>query len=138
MRVPILKIEERLADVRVPSNQHDAAVYFDRLLGPLCESLECWTTTYVQVLKGDDPVFRFVRETGMQPVLAALGDADAVDAFEAEYKRRAAEEYPKRKDGTTLFPFTRFFLIARRPGLMDLYAEYSAYHDHQLEKGWKS
>ena len=133
-----LGLAERLADVRVPSNQHDAAVYFDRLLGPLCESLECWTTTYVQVLKGDDPVFRFVRETGMQPVLAALGDADAVDVFEAEYKRRAAEEYPKRKDGTTLFPFTRFFLIARRPGLMDLYAEYSAYHDHQLEKGWKS
>ena len=122
---------------RAAANQHDAAVYFDRLLGPLCESLECWTTTYVQVLR-DDPVFRFVRETGMQPVLAALGDADAVDAFEAEYKRRAAEEYPKRKDGTTLFPFTRFFLIARRPGLMDLYAEYSAYHDHQLEKGWKS
>ena len=60
------------------------------------------------------------------------------DAFTRIYRERLLQAYPRGKDGSTLFPFTRFFLIARRPGLMDLYAEYSAYHDHQLEKGWKS
>ena len=41
----IVGLAERLFHVRVPSTS-TSAVYFDRLLGPLCESLECWTTTW--------------------------------------------------------------------------------------------
>ena len=54
-------------------------------------------------------------------------------------RRRVAEAYPQSRDGkTTLFPFTRFFLVAKRPSLLEVYGEYAAYHDHQLTKGWKS
>ena len=59
-------------------------------------------------------------------------------AFEDAYRRRVADLYPPTSDGTTFFPFTRFFLVAKRPSLLDVYQEYSAYHDHQLTKGWKS
>ena len=59
-------------------------------------------------------------------------------AFEARYRERVASAYPKGVDGSTLFPFTRFFLVARRPSLLEVYSEYAAYHDHQLTKGWKS
>ena len=27
---------------------------------------------------------------------------------------------------------------SHRPSLLDVYAEYAAYHNHQLDKGWKS
>ena len=54
-------------------------------------------------------------------------------------RRRVSEAYPQSRDGkTTLFPFTRFFLVAKRPSLLEVYGEYAAYHDHQLTKGWKS
>jgi hypothetical protein len=73
-------------------------------------------------------------------VLLTFGGAGSpdADAFEAAYRARLAEAYPKSHDGTTLFPFTRFFLVARRPSLLDVYTEYAAYHNHQLDKGWKS
>lgn len=125
----------------VPTNTLSPAEYCDALLGPLCSSLDMWTTTYVQTLEGDEPVYNYVRSTGMGAVLGGLPGGpggEAARAFEAEYRRRALLEYPARPDGSTLFPFTRFFLVARRPSLVDVYAEYMEYHDHQLDKGWKS
>jgi len=38
-------------------------------------------------------------------------DADC-GAFEADYRRRVLAAYPPRADGTTLFPFTRLFIVA--------------------------
>ena len=51
---------------------------------------------------------------------------------------RLLQAYPRGKDGSTLFPFTRFFMVAQRPSLLDVYMEYAEYHNHQLDKGWKS
>ncbi|MHA1164410.1 MAG: hypothetical protein ACTSP0_02360 [Alphaproteobacteria bacterium] len=33
-------------------------------------------------------------------------------AFEGEYRKRILAAHPKRKDGKTLFPFRRLFLLA--------------------------
>jgi len=126
--------------IRVPTNTADPAAYAHALLGNHCASLDMWSTTYVQRLTGADPVYEYVRPTSLRRVLLTFGGAGSpdADAFEAAYRARLAEAYPKSHDGTTLFPFTRFFLVARRPSLLDVYTEYAAYHNHQLDKGWKS
>lgn len=129
------------AAMRVASNTTAPFEYCDALLGPLAASVDTWSTTYTMVLDGgEDAVFDFVRATAMRPFLAALGGegSEPARAFEAEYRRRVSRAYPQRSDGTTLFPFTRLFLVATRPSLVDVYSEYMEYHNHQLDKGWKS
>ena len=74
----------------------------------------------------------------MPPPCVDVTSHPVVSPFHADRKRVAAA-YPQSRDGrTTLFPFTRFFLVAKRPSLLDVYSEYADYHDHQLTKGWKS
>ena len=65
---------------RVPSNRHAPHEFEDALLGPLCQTLDMWSTTYVQRLHGENPVHRYVRATAMRPVLAALGGEDTEKA----------------------------------------------------------
>jgi trans-aconitate 2-methyltransferase len=128
-------------DVALRSNRNSPQEYAETLVGPLCNDLDMWSTTYVhQLAPGESPVHDFVRFDGLRPVLDALGGegTEAAVAFEDAYRRRVADLYPPTSDGTTFFPFTRFFLVAKRPSLLDVYQEYSAYHDHQLTKGWKS
>ena len=124
----------------VPTNRYTVQTFDDMLLGPLCQQLDMWTTTYVQRLDGDDAVYHYVSSTDMRPLIAALGgeDTEAAKSFREACRTRLAAAYPVSRNGSTLFPFTRFFLVARRPSLLDVYSEYASYHDHQLTKGWKS
>ena len=70
-------------------------------------------TTYFHTLGGENPVAEFVKGSALGPFLAALaGDERA--AFEAAYRARVAAAYPPRADGTTIFPFRRLSMIARR------------------------
>ena len=104
--------------IRLPTNEASPAEYGDALLGPLCEELDMWSTTYVHTLSGPDAVFNFVRNTfdGRQALMESFGgDAGASAAFEEAYKARVTQAYPPSKNGTTLYPFTRFFLVAKRP-----------------------
>jgi trans-aconitate 2-methyltransferase len=87
------------------------AVYWD-LLAPLTVDLDIWQTEYLQALSGADPVFDWVRATTLRPVLQALEGAE-LDAFLADYRACLAEAYPRRPDGTTLYPFNRLFIVAR-------------------------
>jgi len=101
---------KKLADVRgvfVETPQ----TYFD-ILASRAASVDIWTTEYLHVLEGDDPVFNWVKATGLRPYLDAL-DTDERDLFVAQYKARLRETYPKRDDGKTLFPFSRLFAVAR-------------------------
>jgi trans-aconitate 2-methyltransferase len=86
---------------------------YHAMLAGRVSSLDLWTTEYLQVLRGADPVVEFTKGSFVGVWLSALPPADAL-AFESEYRRRIAAAYPRRADGTTLFPFRRFFLIARR------------------------
>jgi trans-aconitate 2-methyltransferase len=74
--------------------------------------LDIWETEYLQVLAGDNPIAEWTKGTWRRPLLAAL-DAGERPSFEAEYRQRIAESYPPRRDGKTLYPFRRLFIVAR-------------------------
>lgn len=78
---------------------------------------DVWETTYLHVLTGPDPVFRWISGTGARPVLQALSDQQRAE-FEVEYRARLREAYPAGPHGTVL-PFRRIFAVARRPGEVD-------------------
>lgn len=83
-------------------------------LAPLCGHVDIWTTTYLHILHGEDPIVDWMSGTGLRPYLQALTDEEERLAFTAAYARRLAVLFPKRPDGTTLLPFPRLFVIARR------------------------
>ncbi len=91
---------------------HDAAEYLSRLQDLGC-TVDAWETTYLHVLTGEDPVFRWVTGTGARPTLQALPD-DLRAKFEGEFRRRLREAYPARPQGTVL-PFRRVFVVAQVP-----------------------
>ena len=90
-----------------------SADYYWSVLHPHVASLDVWETTYLQALKGDNPVAEFVKGSWLGPFLAALEGAERA-AFEAAYRARVLRAYPPRPDGSTLFPFRRLFIVARR------------------------
>lgn len=75
--------------------------------------VQAWETTYLHVLDGPDPVFRWISATGARPVLGAL-PTGLRESFEAAYKDLLTEAYPLRPFGTVL-PYRRVFAVAHRP-----------------------
>jgi len=69
---------------------------------------------YRELLEGDDPVVEWMMGSGMRPYLDALTDPVQRGAFIDLYRDKVAVAVPARPDGTTLFPFPRFFILARR------------------------
>ncbi|MGA7711624.1 MAG: trans-aconitate 2-methyltransferase [Rhizomicrobium sp.] len=86
--------------------------YFS-MLEPHATRIDIWETRYLQVLEGEDAVFRWMSGTGLRPFAAALDGAER-DTFLAEYKLRLADAYPMRASGKTLYPFRRLFCVAIR------------------------
>ncbi len=91
-----------------------AGEYWD-ILRPHAASLEIWETTYLHPLTGEDPVVEWAAGSSLRPFLAAL-EEDQRAAFRAAYAAALRPHYPRRADGTTLLPFRRLFLLARRAG----------------------
>lgn len=89
----------------------DPQDYLADLAGLGCE-VDCWETTYLHVLTGDDPVFGWISSTGARPVLQALPD-DLRSEFETHYKAELREVYPPQPYGTVL-PFRRIFVVAQK------------------------
>ena len=85
--------------------------YYD-LLSPLASRLDIWETEYLHVLEGEDPVFRWVSGTGLRPYADALA-GERREAFLASYRAKLREAYPRRTNGTTVFPFRRLFVVAQ-------------------------
>ena len=90
----------------------EAEQYYD-WLAPLCQSIDIWHTTYMQALSGDDRVLEWISSTALKPLLEALR-TDHLAAFRATLADKLREAYPRRADGTTLFPFKRLFIVAVR------------------------
>jgi len=89
------------------------AGYLDRLTAPGVTA-DVWETTYLHLLPGEDPVLDWVKGTALRPVLTALADdAEAKDAFLAEYRDLLRTAYPAGPHGT-VFPFRRVFAVAHR------------------------
>ena len=89
-----------------------AADYYD-WLSPLAE-VDIWSTVYLHILEGDDPVVEWMKGTGLRPYLQALDDDEERAAFLKLYGAKVDLDFPKRPDGSTLFPFPRLFMVARR------------------------
>jgi trans-aconitate 2-methyltransferase len=94
---------------------HDAVAPAEEYAALLMDAglvADVWTTTYLHVLPGPDPVLEWLRGTGLRPVLAALPDAEA-SAFTDEFAGLLRSAYPPTPHGT-LLPFRRLFAVARR------------------------
>jgi len=85
--------------------------YLDRLAS-LGYEVDAWTTTYLHVLQGADPVLEWMSGTALRPVVAALA-ADERAAFVAEFGAALRQAFPPRQFGT-VFPFRRVFVVAQR------------------------
>jgi trans-aconitate 2-methyltransferase len=103
--------DEHTRGVAVPA-AHDAATYLRALVDLSCD-VDAWETTYLHVLRGEDPVFTWISGTGARPTLQALPD-ELRPGFEDELKRRLREAYPDDGHGVVM-PFRRVFVVARRP-----------------------
>ena len=88
----------------------DANVYHD-ILAPCTQRLDIWETQYFHMLEGDNPVFEWVKGSGLRPILNSLRDADR-DWFLNVYRQRLRKAYPKSPGNRTLYPFRRLFIVA--------------------------
>ncbi|MEO5338076.1 MAG: methyltransferase domain-containing protein [Magnetospirillum sp. WYHS-4] len=95
-----------------PTPVDDPPFYYD-LLAPLARRIDIWETIYLQVFTGETPVVDWVRGTALRPFLDAL-DGNEKEAFLAAYAARVQASYPRRIDGTTLYPMRRLFFVATR------------------------
>ncbi|PHQ71089.1 MAG: trans-aconitate 2-methyltransferase [Sneathiella sp.] len=102
---------DKLGSVVRPAPVHNINWYFD-MLAPLAKRVNIWETTYFQVLEGKNAVLEWTRGTALRPFLQAL-EAEDIASFEAEYGDRLLEAYPRRRDGSTLFPFSRLFIVVQ-------------------------
>ncbi|MBW4091818.1 MAG: trans-aconitate 2-methyltransferase [Proteobacteria bacterium] len=103
----------RLADAAgVARDILSPGAYWD-ILRPHAAGLELWETTYLHALTGVDPVVEWAAGTSLRPYLDPL-PPDQQANFRAAYAAALRPHYPRRADGTTLLPFRRLFLIARR------------------------
>jgi trans-aconitate 2-methyltransferase len=94
----------------------DPAQFYDSLAGDEV-SVDVWQVTYLQPLRGDNPVSDWTSSTFLRPLLKSPeADGGRVSAFMEAYRDAMAAAYPPRDDGVTLFPFPRLFTVATRIG----------------------
>lgn len=104
---------DQLTGVRGVNPLAEPEQYYE-WLSAACGQIDIWSTTYLHLLEGDDPVVDWMLGTGLRPYLDALTDEDQREAFLDAYRRAVSRALPPRADGTTLFPFPRLFICARR------------------------
>jgi len=91
----------------------DTAFYYG-LLRPRTAALDLWTTEYLHVLRGEDPVARWAMGSSLRPYMDALDAEPALrDGFLAAYAAEMRRAYPPQPDGAVLLPFRRLFILAR-------------------------
>jgi trans-aconitate 2-methyltransferase len=103
--------KKKLAAIR-ETERGTPELYYD-ILKPHAAALDIWQTEYLQELGGEDAVYRWVSGTALRPYVQAL-DGTEREAFIALYKQKLNAAYPRRADGTTLFPFRRLFVVATK------------------------
>ncbi len=94
-----------------PQPVHPAARYWE-WLKPLASHIDLWQTQYCQGMQGENPVADWTKGSLLVPILDALGPQQG-PVFEQRYRLAIQQAYPPLPDGTTLFPFKRFFMIAQ-------------------------
>lgn len=104
------------ASVAFPAS-YEPEYYLGDLTRVGCQ-VDAWETTYLHLLTGPDPVFRWIRGTAARPVLQALSE-DQRASFVPEYQRRLRAAYPPQSGegdkARTVLRFRRVFVVARPP-----------------------
>lgn len=105
---------ERLAGVDTIAPLLAPEAYYDSLAA-LCEDIDIWSTAYLHVLEGEDPVLEWMKGAALRPHLTALAEEPAMrTAYLSALADALSAAFPRRADGRTLLPFPRLFLVARR------------------------
>jgi trans-aconitate 2-methyltransferase len=86
--------------------------YYD-LLRPHATRLDMWVTTYIHVMASAAAIVEWFKGSALRPYLSALSP-DLRKPFLENYTAAIAEAYPAHRDGKSLLPFPRFFLLAVR------------------------
>jgi trans-aconitate 2-methyltransferase len=97
--------------VRAATHVSSPEQYF-AILEPYAAAIDIWETTYVQVLEGEDAVYRWMSGTSLRPFVQALAEPQREEFLDA-YRAALATSYPRRASGVTLFPFRRLFMVAK-------------------------
>ena len=84
--------------------------YYD-WLRPAASAIDIWMTTYVHPLNGPQSIADWFAGSTLQPFLERLGDEERCE-FLARYRNGLKNAYPAQPDGTTLFAYPRFFIVA--------------------------
>lgn len=103
---------EPLHDFSFREGQVDDPVGYAGLLTDAGCTVDAWETTYIHELTGPHPVLKWITGTVLRPVRSRLTDSQW-QQFREQLIPLLEEAYPKRPDGTTLFPFRRIFAVAR-------------------------
>jgi trans-aconitate 2-methyltransferase len=104
---------QAMAGARAVEPSLPMARYYD-WLSPLAASVDLWTTEYIHVLEGADPVLEWLSGTSLLPYTGAVeSDPDLKAEFLAALAARLREAFPLRSDGATLLPFQRRFFLVR-------------------------
>jgi trans-aconitate 2-methyltransferase len=67
---------------------------------------------YHQIMESPAAIVEWMPGTGMRPYLDSLDSDEERRHFVALLAERVAASYPRRSDGTVLFPFSRLSVIA--------------------------
>lgn len=100
----------KLAGVRAITST--SAEQYAHALAPLGAALDIWSSDYLHILEGSDPVLRWISGSALRPYLDRLEGQERA-AFEDEARQRLLRAYPPEPDGRTLFAFRRLFVIAK-------------------------
>ncbi len=92
---------------------HNLDFYYDAL-APRAARLDLWATEYWHVLPNAEAIVEFYKSTGLRPYLDAIEEAADRERFLAECLALLERAFPRRANGTVLFPFRRIFLVAYR------------------------
>lgn len=120
-----MKWRSRLSPLVKASPVHNPSFYIDQLSiaakeDDSLEDIDVWTTEYTQILHGENPVAEWTKGTWLKQFLDRFGDEGEElrekQEFEAIYRQLILEAYPKQSDGTTVFPFKRIFIVAKKKG----------------------
>ena len=83
------EIENIVGSKRIESQEF----YYD-LLSPHARHVDIWTTEYLHILEGDDPVFEWIQGTSLRPILESLQSSETNSFLEA-CKHRLRNLYQK-------------------------------------------
>ena len=97
------------------AGQVDTPTQYAGLLTDAGCAVDAWETTYTHQLSGETPVLDWIAGTALTQVKGRLSE-QMWEQYRQAIIPMLAEDYPKRDDGISFFPFRRVFVVAQIAG----------------------